>query len=147
VATLLATSSEQRADLVYGQALMEEADATWRTCGALPPAHGHIAHGSVLYSARLGHLRLDPDCWLLSEPGDWNMWRRMLAAGAGVAFVPEVVLAHFRERTSIESHNDPRSMDDLQVRGPDEVAADVARTGLDWLLDIPLAPSWALALS
>lgn len=147
VATLLATSSEQRADLVYGQALMEETDATWRTCGALPPAHGHIAHGSVLYSARLGHMRLDPDCWLLNEPGDWNMWRRMLAAGAGVAFVPQVVLAHFRERTSIESRDDDRGIDDLQVRRADEVAADVARTGLDWLLDIPLVASWALAAS
>jgi hypothetical protein len=140
VETLLAASSGNRADLVYGQALMEEANHTWRTCGSLPLAHGHIAHGSVLYSARLAHMRLDPDSWLRNEPGDWNMWRRMLAAGVEVAFVPQVVLAHFRERTSIESSDDGRGLD-LQIRRPDEIAADVARTGLNWLLDLPLGPS------
>jgi SAM-dependent methyltransferase len=135
--TLLAASFGCSADLAYGQALTQESNATWRICGSAPLAHGHIAHGSALYSARLGHMRMDADSWLLNEPGDWNMWRRMSAAGALAAFVPQVVLAHFRERGAIETHVAQRGPD-LMIRRPEEIAADLAYTGLDWLLDIPV---------
>jgi len=124
-------------DLVYGQALMEDARGAWHTIGSAPLAHGQVTHGSVLYSGRLAHMRMDPDCWLLDEPGDWNMWRRISALGAPVAFVPQVVLLHFRERASIDT-GDGRDPFEHMTRLPAQVVADVQRTGLEWLLEIPL---------
>jgi Glycosyl transferase family 2 len=138
---LLEAASSARADFVYGQALMQETNGSWVVRGSAPLAHGHITHGSVLYSGRLGHMRLDPDCWVLGEPGDWNMWRRIQALGGSPLFLPEVVFVHFRERTSIESDGTHGSSLDLMVRTPREVVADLQRTGLDWLLDIPLGPA------
>ncbi len=130
-----------RADFVYAQALMQETNGSWVVRGSAPLAHGHITHGSVLYSGRLAHMRLDPDCWVLGEPGDWNMWRRIQALGTSPLFLPEVVFVHFRERTSIESDGAHGSSLDRMVRTPQEVVADLRRTGLDWLLDIPLGPA------
>ena len=51
-------------------------------------------------------MRLDPDAWVLDEPGDWNMWRRTAATGAQILHVPTPVVVHFKERTMIEA--DPR---------------------------------------
>jgi SAM-dependent methyltransferase len=137
IAVLLDAARAPGADLVYGQALMEDPGATWRICGSAPLAHGHITHGSVLYSRRLGHLRMDADCWLRGEPGDWNMWRRITELGAEVRFVPQIVLVHFRERTSIASDGGGDVLERM-TRTPQEIVADLTRTGLDWLLDVPL---------
>jgi hypothetical protein len=109
------------------------------TCGSHPLTHGQITHGSVLYSSRLAHVRLDPHCWLRGEPGDWNMWRRISEIGAGICFVPRVVLAHFQERSSIDAGQSSGRTLERMTRQPDEIAADVTRCGLEWLLDIPLA--------
>ena len=40
---------------------------------------GEVVHATVMYSSRLRHMRYDPYAWLIDEPGDWNMWRRMQA--------------------------------------------------------------------
>jgi hypothetical protein len=135
---LLEAAYQQRADFVYGKALMEEPDGSWVLLGSAPLAVGQITHGSVLYSSRLGHMRLDPAAWLLNEPADWNMWRRIQALGSQVAFLPEVVFVHFRERTSIELDDDRGSSLRQIPRTPAEMVADLRRTGLDWLLDVPL---------
>lgn len=135
---LLAAASSAGTDFVYGQALMQETNGSWAVLGSAPLAHGHITHGSVLYSGRLAHMRLDPHSWLLGEPGDWNMWRRIQGLGASAAFVPEVVFVHFRERTAIEGDGAHGSSLDRMVRTEQEVVSDLRRTGLDWLLDIPL---------
>ncbi len=141
IATLLASAARTGADLVYGQAMAEDGAGGWYTLGAEPLAPDNVTHGAGLYSARLAHVQLDPDCWLLDDKGDWNMYRRMAATGAGVAFVPQVVLAHFREQTSFDSALAPDAVAQLRERQPDQVAADVLRTGMEWLLDIPVSPA------
>jgi SAM-dependent methyltransferase len=141
---LLGAAAGAKADLAYGQALMQSANGTWGTCGSAPLRHGHVAHGAALYSARLAHLRMDADCWLLAEPGDWNMWRRITELGVPAAFVERVVLARFQERSSIDSRDDADRGLDRMFRAPHEVATDLVRTGLDWLLDCPL-PAAALS--
>ena len=133
VAELLAAARTTRADLVYGQALCETVDGPPHLVGEAPLRHGHIAHGSVLYSRRLAHMRYDTACWLLGEPGDFNMWRRMAAIGARVEHLPRVVLAHSRERTSIE--DDPRSAC-MGRRDAADLAPDVLGTDARWLLEI-----------
>lgn len=131
VATLLGAAERTGSDFVWGQALSQHRLGWWQTIGAPHLCHGGVAHGTVAYSSRLAHFRLDPDAWLLGEPGDWNMWRRIQATGAGLAHVPAPVLAHFREHTSIEA--DPRTETRHLVGGeaaelrPDEVAAELGR--------------------
>jgi hypothetical protein len=73
------------------------------------------------------------------------MWRRISELGAGVCFVPRVVLAHFQERKSIDAEAGSDSSHRWMRRRPDEIAADLERCGLDWLLDVPLALSAAAA--
>jgi hypothetical protein len=117
--------------------LMEEPDGGWRTVGSEPLRTGEVTHGAIMFSSRLKHVRLDPDCWLVNEPGDWNMCRRAAQTGAPVAFAPHVVLAHFKERSSLEEHGDSGSTTRFAIRQPDDVVSDLTQTGLDWLLDLP----------
>ncbi len=133
VADLLEAARRERADLVHGQALCEQASGPPVVLGSGQLRHGQVTHGSVMYSRRLAHMRYDTACWLIGEPGDWNLWRRMLAAGAVTAHLPKVVLAHSRERTSIE--DDPRTAQ-LDRRTAADLAPDVLGTDARALLDI-----------
>jgi hypothetical protein len=138
IARMLDVARRERADLIHGQALCEQPAGPPVVLGSAPLAHGHVAHGAVLYSRRLAHMRYDPHCWLLDEPGDWNLWRRMSATGARVAFEPAVVVAHSRERTSIAaepSHVLPAAPT------PAELLADAQATDARWLLDVAPIPA------
>jgi SAM-dependent methyltransferase len=117
-------------DFVYGQAMTEYPNRDWRLLGSAPLAHGQIVHATVLYSARLAHMRYDPFAWLLDEPGDWNLWRRIRDTGAAVAHLPEPVALHFRERSSIGGQQ--RSLDAVT----ESMAADVLSTPARELLRI-----------
>jgi hypothetical protein len=79
------------------------------------------------------HLRYDPHCWVLNEPGDWNLWRRIAATGARTAYVPSVVVEHNRERTSIEAN--PGLVLPTRPTAA-ELLADVRATDARWLLDV-----------
>lgn len=138
ISTLLGAARVGGADFVYGQAMCEQRSGPWYRLGSEPLRVGALAHGTVLYSRRLGHIRFDPDCWLIDDPGDWNLWRRFAGAGARVLHLPVPVLVHFRERTMIE--DDPR-VDERQLLGEvsisdDDLAADVLGTGARRLLGI-----------
>ena len=133
VADLLDAARRERADFVHGQALCEQAGGPPVVLGSGELRHGHVTHGSVMYSRRLAHMRYDTACWLIGEPGDWNLWRRMIGAGATTAHLPKVVLSHSRERTSIE--DDPRTAQ-LGRRSAADLAPDVLGTDARALLDI-----------
>jgi hypothetical protein len=139
IRTLVDCARRTGADFVYGQAMAEHRTGYWHLIGSEPLAHGQIAHGSVLYSSRLAHMRLDPDAWVLDEPGDWNMWRRTAATGAQIRHVPTPVVVHFKERTMIEA--DPRlqehQLTDAVAIAAREQAADVRSTQAHALLEIP----------
>lgn len=138
IAELLAAMRESGADLVYGQAACETRDGPWSIIGSSPLALGRITHGSVLHSRRLAHFRFDPHCWLLDEPGDWNLWRRMAEAGARIAHLPRVVFIHFKEKSSIEQRAEvgPRELG-AQVGVDDrDLARDVLGTDARWLLGV-----------
>ena len=139
IRTLVDCARRSGSDFVYGQAMAEHRTGYWHLIGSEPLAHGQIAHGSVLYSSRLAHMRLDPDAWVLDEPGDWNMWRRTAATGAQILHVPTPVVVHFKERTMIEA--DPRlqehQLTDAVAISAREHAADVLSTRAHGLLEIP----------
>jgi SAM-dependent methyltransferase len=137
---LLEVARRERADLVHGQAICEQPGGPPVVIGSAPLARGQVAHGAVLYSARLAGLRYDPYCWMLNEPGDWNLWRRISAIGVHTAFVPSVVVAHSQERTSIE--DDPGVHLPAPPR-PADVVADALATGAGWLLEVGPVSAWA----
>jgi SAM-dependent methyltransferase len=145
IADLLACAREQRADLVHAQALCEQRSGPPQLIGSGALAHGHVCHGAVLYSDRLAHLRYDTACWLVEEPGDWNMWRRMAALGAQTAFLDRVVLLHTAERTSIENRIDDDTMRFGAERAPADLAPDVLGTDARWYLDVEFARAEAVA--
>ncbi len=134
---LLAAAAASQSDMVYGQALMETANGSWHTVGATPLQCGHITHGSVLYSQRLAHQRMDADCWLLDEPADWNMWRRFTELDIPVSFLPEVLLLHHRERAAVGAAHQVITEAEMTPT-PEDIVADVRHTGLQWMLDVPL---------
>ncbi len=136
IAQLLDAHVRTGSDFVYGQSVCEMEHGVWAMNGSAPLRHGSLSHGSVLYSARLAHLRYDPEAWLLREPGDWNLFRRMGQAGAAATLVPATVLVHFGERSSI----DCRDTIPPQATPAEELADLRAGTGA-WLLRVPLAPA------
>jgi O-antigen/teichoic acid export membrane protein len=97
IEVLLEECRQRRLELVYGMAEMEYGPDDWRLIGSSPLQRGAIIHASVLYSSRLNFLRYNEESWRIGEPADWNLWRRMRAAGVTIGFVPKVVCRHYRE--------------------------------------------------
>jgi SAM-dependent methyltransferase len=129
VPQLLGALNRQGGDFVYGQAMTEWPQGDWRLHGTAPMVYGEIIHAAVMYSARLRHMRYDPDAWMLGEPVDWNLWRRMRDIGAVMCHLAEPVAVHFKERSSIDHQ-------DAQEAGPDAMANDVLNTSARQLLRI-----------
>jgi glycosyltransferase involved in cell wall biosynthesis len=125
---LLEALRRSEADFAYGMAMTEFNNGAWGLLGTSPPAEGGMVHATVMYTRRLGLMRHDLDAWLVEEPGDWNMWRRMRDTGARMTFLPYPVTVHFKERTSIAGRE---AEGDLQA-----LAGDVLRTGAAALLEV-----------
>ena len=89
---------ENRWEFAYGKVEMEMEPGVWRLVGRYPPIHANICHLSVLYHANLRFFDLNVTAWKLDEPGDWNLWRRMKAAGVQMGFVDQVVGKHYLEQ-------------------------------------------------
>lgn len=127
---LLEVLRRSGADFVYGQAMSEDPRGLWGLLGSAPLELGRIVHATVMYSARLAHMRYDPHAWLLDEPGDWNLWRRIRDVGAGIQHVPVPVAVHFKERSSID-HREPDA-----AAFDDDVATDILGTSARELLTV-----------
>ena len=127
VEVLLAAARARRLEMVYGRMAAEAADGAWREIGREPLQGGQICHSAVLYSARLLCLRYDPFAWLEDDPGDWNLWKRMIAVGATIGFLPRVVGRHYAEHTSVSATD--RAALYSRVASPEETLADVMATG------------------
>jgi hypothetical protein len=97
VELLLSLAIEYRLEMVYGQSLMEQPDGSWSVVGSWPPQQGGLCHGSALYAADLRFFKYDPEAWRVHEPGDWNLWHRMLDAGVRMGNVEQVVYRHYQE--------------------------------------------------
>lgn len=97
VEVLLRHARHRRLEFVWSKAAMEVEAGKWATAGSTPLAHGGITHGSVLYAGGLRFFRHNENSWKLVEPGDWNLWRRMQAAGVKMGFVDQVTYRHYLE--------------------------------------------------
>jgi glycosyltransferase involved in cell wall biosynthesis len=97
VEVLLREARHRRLEFVWSKAAMEVEAGIWAEVGKWPLACGDITHGSVLYSTGLRFLRYNENSWKLGEPGDWNLWRRMRAAGVKMGFFEQVTYRHYLE--------------------------------------------------
>jgi glycosyltransferase involved in cell wall biosynthesis len=79
-------------ELVYGRvrAVHEELDAPVEI-GSYPPELGQFSFNAAMYLAALRFFEYDPRAWVLEEPADWTMCRRMMATGVRIGFADEVL--------------------------------------------------------
>jgi len=95
---LLATARDSGAEVVYGvgQAVLDDGGETW--FGTWPPAQGDFGFQTAIYHAGLATLLYDANSYLVGEPADWNLARRMLEAGVCFELVERIVTTYFVER-------------------------------------------------
>jgi hypothetical protein len=130
IPVLLDAMHRAGADFGYGTAMSEDQRGGWGLIGQTPLQIGRVVHASVMYTRRLAHMRYDGDAWVWGDPGDWNLWRRIRATGAGIAFSPHPVAVHFREQSSIAGK------ERQPAHAPDMVAQDLRRAGEGKLLTV-----------
>jgi len=95
VEVLLREARARRLEFVWSKAATEVGAGKWSVIGSTPLAHGQVTHGSVLFAGELRFFRYNENSWKLAEPFDWNLWRRMHAAGVKMGFVDEVTYKYF----------------------------------------------------
>jgi glycosyltransferase involved in cell wall biosynthesis len=92
---LLGQARRTEAEVVYGafRVLVEGAGETW--FGTWPPRLGDFGFQAAIYHAGLADALYDANAHLLDEPGDWNLARRLLEAGARWDFVDRLVGTYY----------------------------------------------------
>lgn len=88
---LLEHAVAHRLELVWSRAQLVDEE---RVTGS-EFRHGEISHGSVLYSSGLRFFQHSNTSWKRYEPGDWNLWRRMKAAGVRIGWLDELTYIHY----------------------------------------------------
>lgn len=90
---LLSVAQKGGAELAYGALVQRNLvngtdDRIWSD----PPSVGRFSFQGAIYLRVLNPLfRYDESSWLVEEPGDWNLARRMLAAGIRMSSTEQVV--------------------------------------------------------
>jgi hypothetical protein len=97
VERLLALARTDRAELVYGALdRYEVSSGEHERIFAFPPRRGGFTFQGAIYHAGLRFFEYDEESWRVEEPGDWNLCRRMLAAGVRMAATESVVGTMYR---------------------------------------------------
>lgn len=126
IAILLEVARRAQAEMVFGVSEYQNADGSWTNLGQF--RWGQICSGAVMFSSRLLFMKPDMHCWILEEPGDWNLWRRMDEVGVRIAACDQVVFRHYAEKTMVGDHAARRQMD-IDAPTPQQVIDDVILTG------------------
>jgi hypothetical protein len=77
-------------EMVYGKFRCNLPAGTF-DIGVYPPVRGQFGFQAGMYMTRLRFFEWEVRSWLLDEPADWNICRRMLEAGVRIGFVDAVV--------------------------------------------------------
>jgi len=119
VEVLLRHAKANRLEMVWSQAAMEVSPGQWACVGTQPLQANQISHGSVLYSLGLRFFQHSNTSWKLDEPGDWNLWRRMSAAGVRTGFLEEITYRHYLEsHQRVATEEVPQQQVRLRVGAP-----------------------------
>lgn len=88
---LLDAARRSRAEVLYGAARVVLGDGEETYFGAWPPRLGDFGFQAAIYHAGLADFTYDANAYLVGEPADWNLARRMLEAGVNFDFVERIV--------------------------------------------------------
>jgi hypothetical protein len=92
IENLLEVALDNRAEFAYGAILQRNTETgEKRKIYADIPKFGEFSFQSVLYMKALSFFEYDQQSWVVGEPGDWNLCRRMLQSGVRVASTQDVV--------------------------------------------------------
>ena len=96
LAVLVNAALKGHFEMVYGKELAYGPPAPTErpllgVVGRYPPEKGHFGFQSAIYMSLLSFFEYETRSWLLNEPGDWNLCRRMLEAGVRIGWVDHVV--------------------------------------------------------
>lgn len=86
------------AEFLWHRFSWEVGDGQWKTLGGEEPRIRQVTTGSIFYHRVLASIPWDVRAYRFDEPGDWNRVRRILALEPRLAFVPDVLTLHYRER-------------------------------------------------
>jgi glycosyltransferase involved in cell wall biosynthesis len=92
---LLGSAMQTGAEVVYGVSRVVLDDGSETYFGSWPPKLGDFGFQTAIYHAGLAALLYDANSYLVDEPADWNLARRMIEAGVCFEFVERVVAAYF----------------------------------------------------
>lgn len=89
---LLKGAKNTKSELFYGSLIKKnvvtgEEEAIWSD----KPERGMFSFQGSIYAKGLNFLEYDTKSWVIDEPGDWNLARRMLEAGVSYASTQDVV--------------------------------------------------------
>jgi hypothetical protein len=96
--TLLRAAQRNRYEHCYGRLAMRYPSGEDYLIGEFPPTLGHFALQSSMYHAGLSFFELEPVDYLHSEPNDFSLCRRMLAAGVRFGMIDDVVADKYESR-------------------------------------------------
>ena len=92
VEILLDTARNLEVELAYGKLLSFNGDPTGGLeLGTYPPVHGQFGFQAAIYPRAFRFFEYEPKSWLLEEPSDWNLCRRMIEAGVRIGWTDRVV--------------------------------------------------------
>ena len=93
VEKLVALALASRAELAYGSLIQRNTiTGNEALIWSDPPAISQFSFQAAIYNAALGSVfSYDTQSWLVDEPGDWNLIRRMTAAGVRMTSTTDVV--------------------------------------------------------
>jgi hypothetical protein len=96
VESLLTAARANEFEMLYGQLHMRSPDGRWdeEMC-TYPPTYEHFGFQASVYVAELRFFEYNTRSWMLDEPGDWNLCRRMLEAGVRIGFLDKVVVEYY----------------------------------------------------
>lgn len=89
---LVALAIGKRVELAYGALTQKHLkDGTEKRIWSSPPAISEFSFQGAIYLKMLDFFKYDESSWVVEEPGDWNLIRRMSAAGVRMACTEDVV--------------------------------------------------------
>lgn len=94
---LLRFAFDERYEMVYGKIISRSVkDGKEKEIWSYPPEYGKFSFQGAIYMKLLNFFEWDVNSWVVDEPGDWNMCRRMMATGVRIGAMEDVVgIIHF----------------------------------------------------
>jgi hypothetical protein len=89
---LLEHARSTRSEMVYGDLLVRRPDTeTDQILSRYPPERGWFNFQGAIFVAALRFYEFSTRSWLVDEPSDWNLCRRMLESGVRIGHLDRVV--------------------------------------------------------